>query len=159
MSTITDLTVTTITGQPKALSDYQGQVLLIVNVASYCGYTSQYRGLEQLNQTYRDRGLRILAFPCNDYGAQEPGTNEQIQTFCSSNYGVTFDLFDKVHAKGSSQHPLYKRLTQSDGAGDVNWNFEKFLISKTGEIVGRYRSSITPDNPELISAIERELAK
>lgn len=159
-STITDISVKTMDGQNVSLNDYQGHVLLIVNVASYCGYTSQYRGLEQLNQTYRDQGLRILAFPCNDYGAQEPGTNEQIQKFCETSYGVTFDLFDKVHAKGADQHPLYARLTQNvPPVGDVAWNFEKFLINKQGEAVARYRSSVTPDAPELVSAIERELAK
>lgn len=159
-NTISDITVTTIDGKPKPLSDYAGQVLLIVNVASQCGYTPQYKGLEQLNQRYKDKGLRVLGFPCNDFGAQEPGTNEEIVQFCDRNYGVTFDLFDKVHAKGASQDPLYKTLTESViPAGDVSWNFEKFLVSKTGEVVARYRSSVSPDSPELISAIEQELAK
>ena len=160
MSTVSDISVKTIDGQPKALSDYAGNVLLIVNVASYCGYTGQYKGLEQLNQKYKDQGLRVLGFPCNDFGAQEPGTNEEIVQFCDRNYGVTFELFDKVHAKGSDQHPLYKTLTTTSiPAGEVSWNFEKFLISKTGEVVGRYRSSVTPDSPELTAAIEKELAK
>jgi glutathione peroxidase len=156
--TIRDITVKTMDGQDKSLTDYQGQVLLIVNVASYCGYTSQYRGLEALNKTYEPQGLRVLGFPCNDYGAQEPGSNEQIQTFCSTTYGVSFELFDKVHAKGPHQHPLYARLSQVEPAGDVGWNFEKFLVNKQGDVVGRYRSSVTPDHPDLVSAIERELA-
>lgn len=160
MNTIADISVNTASGQAKSLSDYAGQVLLIVNVASYCGYTSQYKGLEQLNQQYRDRGLRILAFPSNDFGAQEPGTIEEIQAFCDRNYGVTFEIFDKVRAKGSQKHPLYARLTEAIApASEVSWNFEKFLVSKTGEVVGRYRSSVTPNSPELIEAIERELAK
>jgi glutathione peroxidase len=156
---IADLVVKTITGQDKSLSDYQGQVLLIVNVASYCGYTSQYKGLEQLNQTYRDQGLRVLGFPCNDFGAQEPGTNAEIAQFCDRSYGVTFELFDKVHAKGPGQHPLYARLTTAVEPGDVSWNFEKFLVNKRGDVVARYRSGITPTDPELVSAIERELAQ
>jgi glutathione peroxidase len=159
-SSITDITVRSMDGIDKSFKDYEGFVLLIVNVASYCGYTSQYRGLENLNQTYGDRGLRILGFPCNDYGMQEPGTNEQIQAFCSKNYGVTFELFDKVHAKGSKQHPLYARLTQAvQPTGDVSWNFEKFLINRQGVVVARFSSSTSPDSPELISAIERELAQ
>lgn len=157
--TIADIAVKTMDGQEKLLSDYQGQVLLIVNVASYCGYTPQYKGLEQLNQTYRDKGLRVLGFPCNDFGAQEPGTNAEIVQFCDRNYGVTFDLFDKVHAKGPNQHPLYARLTSAVEPGDVSWNFEKFLVNKQGDVVARYRSGITPTDPELVGDIERELAQ
>ena len=157
---ISDLTVKTINGETKQFSEYAGKVLLIVNVASYCGYTSQYKGLEELNEKYRDRGLNVLAFPCNDFGAQEPGTNEEIAKFCETKYGVTFELFDKVHAKGSQQHPLYAKLTKSiEPKKDVAWNFEKFLISKQGEIVARFSSSVTPDSPQLIQAIETELAK
>lgn len=160
MSSIADITVNTIDGQPKKLGDYAGNVLLIVNVASYCGYTPQYKGLEQLNQKYKAQGLKVLAFPCNDFGAQEPGTNEEIAQFCNRNYGVTFELFDKVRAKGASKDPLYKTLTESvTPSGEVSWNFEKFLISKTGEVVARYRSGVKPDDAELTSAIERELAK
>lgn len=157
-ATIHSLTVKTITGENKPLKDYAGNVLLIVNLASYCGYTPQYAGLEKLYQKYKDAGLRILGFPCNDYGAQEPGTNEEILQFCTKNYGVTFDLFDKVHAKGSQQHPLYAMLTShSNPPGDVAWNFEKFLVNKKGEVVGRYRSSVSPESAELTQAIEREL--
>jgi glutathione peroxidase len=159
-NTVSDITVKTIAGEDKQLGEYAGKVLLIVNVASYCGYTPQYRGLEQLNQKYRKQGLRILGFPCNDYGSQEPGSNEEIAQFCDRNYGVTFELFDKVHAQGAYQHPLYARLTQVvEPKGDVSWNFEKFLVNKQGEVVGRYRSNIPPDYPELVAAIEQELAK
>lgn len=159
-NTVSDITVTTINGDSKSLGDYAGNVLLIVNVASYCGYTPQYAGLEALNQKYRDQGLRVLGFPCNDFGAQEPGSNEDILTFCSTRYGASFELFDKVHAKGSAQHPLYQRLTESSTPpGEVSWNFEKFLVSKTGEVVGRFRSAVGPDAPELIAALEAELSK
>ncbi len=159
-TTIFDITVKTIKGEEKQMSEYEGNVLLIVNLASYCGYTPQYKGLEQLNLKYQKLGLRVLGFPCNDYGEQEPGNNEEIQTFCSRNYGVTFDLFDKVHAKGSQQHPLYKFLTSSvEPRGDVSWNFEKFLVNKKGEVIARFRSSISPESPELITAIEQALAK
>lgn len=159
-TTIFDITVKTIKGEEKKLSEYEGNVLLIVNLASYCGYTPQYKGLEQLNLKYQKSGLRVLGFPCNDYGEQEPGNNEEIQTFCSRNYGVTFELFDKVHAKGSQQHPLYKFLTSSvEPRGDVSWNFEKFLVNKKGEVIARFRSSISPESPELITAIEQALAK
>ena len=160
MSTISDISVDTIDGKAKPLGDYAGNVLLIVNVASYCGYTPQYKGLEQLNQTYRDQGLRILAFPCNDFGAQEPGSNAQIAEFCTKNYAVSFELFDKIHAKGAAQHPLYARLTQAvEPAEDVSWNFEKFLIAKTGEVVARFHSGAQPESPELMAAIATELAK
>lgn len=158
--TISDLEVKTIEGVDRKLSDYIGNVLLIVNVASYCGYTPQYAGLEKLHQKYKNSGLRILGFPCNDFGAQEPGSNSEIINFCTKNYGVTFELFDKVHAVGDKQHPLYDRLTKAvEPPGNVSWNFEKFLISKTGQIIARFRSSVKPDSPELIAAIERELAK
>jgi glutathione peroxidase len=160
MSNISDIAVKNIVGKSETFADYQGKVLLIVNVASYCGYTPQYQGLEQLNQDYRQQGLRVLGFPCNDFGAQEPGTNEEIAKFCETSYGVTFDMMDKVHAKGAEQHPLYRALTQgAEPKGNVAWNFEKFLISKQGEIVARFGSGVTPTSPELIQAIEAELAK
>lgn len=158
-TTVSDITVKTIDGKEKQLNEYAGKVLLIVNVASYCGYTPQYSGLETLNQKYRDAGLRILGFPCNDFGAQEPGTNSEIAQFCETSYGVTFDLFDKVHAKGSEQHPLYAKLTEAvEPTGDVAWNFEKFLVNKQGEVVARFKSGVKPDSPELVSAIEQALA-
>ncbi len=158
MVSIKNITVKTIDGQPVQMSEYAGKVLLIVNVASYCGYTPQYKGLEALSQRYRDQGLAVLGFPCNDYGMQEPDSNEKIQQFCETRYGVTFPLFDKVHAKGSQQHPLYAQLTQTAPPGEVSWNFEKFLVNKQGEVVARYKSAVAPDAPELVSAIERELA-
>lgn len=158
-NSVTDIAVKTINGTDKTLGDYSGNVLLIVNVASYCGYTPQYKGLEALQQKYQAAGLRVLGFPCNDFGAQEPGSNEEIVQFCSRNYGVSFDLFDKVHAKGPQQHPLYVRLTTAvDPQGEVSWNFEKFLVNKQGEVVARFRSSVAPDSPELIRAIEQALA-
>ena len=157
---VSEIAVTTIDGKDIKLAEYQGEVLLIVNVASYCGYTSQYKGLEQLNQQYRDRGLRILGFPCNDFGAQEPGTNAEIAKFCETQYGVTFDLFDKVHAKGSDKHPLYRALTTAvEPKTDVSWNFEKFLVNKQGDVIARFTSSVTPDAPQLVTAIETELAR
>lgn len=160
MSNISDIAVKNIKGKEEKFADYQGKVLLIINVASYCGYTPQYKGLEQLNQDYKEKGLQVLGFPCNDFGAQEPGTNEEIATFCETSYGVSFDLMDKVHAKGAEQHPLYKTLTNSvEPQGDVAWNFEKFLISKQGEVVARFASAVTPTSTELIQAIEAELAK
>ncbi len=159
-ATVSDIAVKTIDGKDKKLAEYAGKVLLIVNVASYCGYTRQYSGLEELNKKYGDKGLEVLGFPCNDFGAQEPGTNEEIAQFCETKYGVTFDLFDKVHAKGASQHPLYQTLTSSvTPTGEVAWNFEKFLINKQGEVVARFKSAVTPNDPELIKAIEAELAK
>jgi len=159
-STISDITVKTIAGTDKLLGEYAGKVLLIVNVASKCGYTPQYKGLEELNQKYGNAGLCVLGFPCNDFGAQEPGTNSEIVNFCTTKYGVSFELFDKVSAKGSQQHPLYAKLTSSVAPqGEVSWNFEKFLVSKQGEVVARFPSSVGPDSPELIAAIEAELAK
>ncbi len=159
-STISDIKVKTIAGEDKQLGEYAGKVLLIVNVASKCGYTPQYKGLEELSQKYSAAGLRVLGFPCNDFGAQEPGSNPEIVNFCTTKYGVTFELFDKVRAKGTQQHPLYAKLTSAvDPKGEVSWNFEKFLVSKQGEVVARFRSSVGPDSPELIAAIDRELAK
>ncbi|GAB4231848.1 MAG: glutathione peroxidase [Elainellaceae cyanobacterium] len=159
-TSISAISVKTITGEEKSLENYLGYVLLIVNVASYCGYTPQHQGLEQLHQKYQAQGLRILGFPCNDFGAQEPGTNAEIQQFCTSRYGTSFELFDKVHAKGAQQHPLYAQLTQAVEPGaDVAWNFEKFLVSKQGEVVARFKSSVSPESPELIKAIEQELAR
>ena len=159
-TTVSDIGVKTINSESKQLGDYAGKVLLIVNVASYCGYTSQYEGLEALNQKYGDGGLRVLGFPCNDYGAQEPKSNPEILELATKKYGVTFELFDKVHAKGPEQHPLYAKLTKAvEPTGDVAWNFEKFLVSKQGEVVARFSSGVSPDSPELIGAIEQELAK
>jgi glutathione peroxidase len=157
---IANISVKTINHQDKTLSDYLGKVLLIVNVASQCGYTPQYKGMEELYQKYQAQGFEILAFPCNDYGMQEPGSNEEIQQFCTTRYDVSFPLFDKVHAKGSQQHPLYAQLTQSvEPKGEVSWNFEKFLVNKKGEVVGRYKSAIAPNDTSLTRAIEKALAQ
>ncbi|ASS76527.1 glutathione peroxidase [Tumebacillus algifaecis] len=159
MTTFYDLTATTAQGESRSLADYKGDVLLIVNVASKCGFTPQYEGLEKLYQSYKDQGLRILAFPSNDYGAQEPGTIAEVQQFCSINYGVTFDLFDKVHAKGADQHPVYKYLTNhAPETGDVHWNFEKFLVGRDGQIIGRFGSRVAPLDGELTDAVEKALA-
>ena len=159
-ATVSDIAVKTIDGSPITLADYAGKVLLIVNVASQCGYTPQYSGLEALNKKYGSQGLAVLGFPCNDFGAQEPGTNSEIAQFCETKYGVTFDMFDKVHAKGSDKHPLYQTLTTAvEPQGDVAWNFEKFLINKQGEVVARYKSGVAPNDSQLISDIEAELDK
>ena len=159
MANVSDIAVKTIDGADTTLGAYSGKVTLIVNLASKCGYTKQYTGLEALYQKYKDQGFEVLGFPCNDYGAQEPGTNEEIKKFACETYKATFDLFGKVHAKGAEQHPLYATLTSNaDPSGDVQWNFEKFLVSKTGEIVGRFGSGVTPESPELTGAIEAQLA-
>ena len=151
----------TINGQSASLQDYRGKVLLIVNVASHCGYTPQYKGLEALYQKYKGQGFSVLGFPCNDFGAQEPGTTEEIKEFCSSKYQVSFPLFDKLHVKGPEQHELYSSLSgkTSPFPGDVKWNFGKFLIGKEGAILQRFDSKVTPDSPEMIQAVEAALAK
>jgi glutathione peroxidase len=161
MDNIRDITVLDMNNKKVKLSDYNGKVLMIVNVASECGYTKQYAGLEEIYKEYNPQGFEILAFPCNDFGGQEPGTNEQIQNFCSSKFGVTFKLFDKIKVLGNGKSPLYERLINNNltEKGDVKWNFEKFLISKEGKIVSRYRSKVEPTNEELIAAIEGELKK
>ena len=158
---ISNLSVKDIDGKIVNLSDYKGKVLLIVNVASYCGYTKQYAGLEQIYRKYKDKGLEILAFPCNQFGQQEPGTNEEIKSFCSSKFDVSFRLFDKVDVNGKDQSPLYSILTNNEttGKADIKWNFEKFLIDKNGNIISRYASKVEPESKELTSAIELELKK
>ncbi len=155
---ISDITVKTIRGEEKKLGDYAGNVLLIVNVASYCGFTRQYAGLDELNREFGEAGLRVLGFPCNDFGGQEPGTNEEIVEFCSTKFNVSFELFDKLHAVGPQQHPLYARLTGAvNPTGEVAWNFEKFLVNKKGEVVARFKSSVPPESEPVLEAIEREL--
>ncbi len=156
---ISDVTVETAKGEPKSMGEYKGDVLLIVNVASKCGHTPQYAQLEALNQKYAAQGLRVLGFPCNDFGNQEPGTLEEIQQFCSTTYNVSFPIFNKVHAKGEDKSPIYQRLTQAEPAGDVSWNFEKFLVDKNGTVVGRFSSRTKPDSLEIVEAIERELGR
>ena len=135
------------------LGDFSGNVLLIVNVASYCGFTSQYKDLQKLHELYSDKGLKILAFPCNDFGNQEPDSLEEIKTFCSTNFNVKFDIFDKVHAKGDTTEP-FTTLNKMEPEGDVEWNFEKFLIGKDSEAIARFKSGVNPLEENLIAAIE-----
>ena len=156
---INDITVLDMNNKEVKLSSYNGKVLMIVNVASECGNTPQYAGLEDIYKEFQSQGFEILAFPCNDFGGQEPGTNEEIKTFCTTNYEVTFPLFDKVKILGPDKSPLYAVLTDNSvtGKGDVKWNFEKFLISKDGKIVERFGNKVQPTNEEVISAIEEQL--
>jgi glutathione peroxidase len=154
-----DFTVKTIDGSDKKLGDYVGQVLLVVNVASACGYTPQYAGLEKLNREYGKKGLRVLGFPCNDFGAQEPGSEAEIKTFCETSYGVSFDMFSKVKVKGEGTAPLFAWL-QNDTSfgGPIPWNFSKFVIGKDGKVVARFPHKVDPSSDEVRDAIERALA-
>jgi len=158
---IYDHPVQALGGGEADLHDHQGEVALIVNVASKCGLTPQYAGLEHLQATYGDRGFTVLGFPCNQFMGQEPGTSEEIQTFCSTTYGVTFPMFEKIDVNGEDRHPLYAELTQvpdTEGeAGDVAWNFEKFLVAPGGEVVARFRPTVEPESPEVVAAIEANL--
>ena len=148
-----------IDGKATSLKAYEGKVMLVVNVASKCGFTPQYEGLEALWQKTRDKGLVVLGFPCNDFGSQEPGTEEDIKTFCSSKFNVTFPLFSKLHVNGPEQHPLYETLSgkSSPFPGPVKWNFGKFLVGKDGKIVARFDSGVKPDSAELNAAIDAAL--
>ena len=160
MNTIYDYEVNTIDGKNILLKEYENDVLLIVNTASKCGYTPQYEGLQSLYETYKDQGLTILGFPANNFGGQEPGTNEEIAQFCQLNYGVTFPMFEKVSVRGDDIHPLFKDLTQmenSDFTGEISWNFEKFLIDRNGNLVRRFKSNVTPESDELVTAVEQYL--
>jgi glutathione peroxidase len=148
-----------IDGKPTSLKAYEGKVLLIVNVASKCGYTPQYAGLEALQEDYKDKGFTVLGFPCNQFGGQEPGTNEEIKQFCSSKYQVTFPLFDKTEVNGPNRHPLYVLLAGAGSPfpGDIKWNFNKFLIGRDGKILKRFDSKVKPDSAELTQAVEKAL--
>lgn len=161
MTTLHDFSLKNIDGKETPLSTLEGKAVLVVNVASRCGFTPQYTGLEKLYASYRDRGLVVVGVPCNQFGGQEPGTEEEIKTFCETNYSVTFPLFAKVDVNGASRHPLYAWLTSEStspkGAGDVTWNFEKFLVGKDGRVRGRYASKVKPESTELTSAIESAL--
>jgi glutathione peroxidase len=157
MTSAHDFTAKTIDGQEKKLADYKGQPLLVVNVASECGLTPQYKALEALNKKYRERGLRVLGFPANEFGAQEPGSNADIKKFCESKYAVTFDMFGKVVVKGDGIDPLFAWLTKETG-GDIKWNFNKFLVGKNGEILARFEPKTEPESPEVVAAIEKALA-
>ena len=158
---LNDIALTTLDGGSTSLADYSDRAVLVVNVASKCGLTPQYTGLEQLARDYGERGLTVLGVPCNQFMGQEPGTAEEIQTFCSTTYGVTFPLLAKTDVNGPDRHPLYAELTKTadaDGqAGDVQWNFEKFLIAPDGAVVNRFRPQTAPDAPEVIAAIEANL--
>ncbi|MFJ1583009.1 glutathione peroxidase [Streptomyces sp. NPDC088197] len=156
-----DIPLNTIDGDPTTLGAHAGKAVLVVNVASKCGLTPQYEGLERLQKRYADRGFTVLGVPCNQFGGQEPGTAEEIQTFCSTTYGVTFPLLEKADVNGANRHPLYARLTDvpdaAGEAGDITWNFEKFLVSASGEIVGRFRPRTEPEAAEVVGAIEAQL--
>ena len=181
MTTLQDIPLHRIDGAKASLQDFAGQVLLVVNVASKCGLTPQYEGLEQLSRKYRSQGLAVLGFPANDFGAQEPGSNREIVEFCSTRFGVDFPMFEKISVKGEGQHPLYKELIRQQPEAapkeselrakleahglspkaptDISWNFEKFLVDRWGNAVARFAPGVEPQNAELLAAIERELAK
>jgi glutathione peroxidase len=156
-----DIPINTLNGEPTTLAPYQGKALLVVNVASKCGLTPQYSGLEALQERYGERGFSVLGFPCNQFLGQEPGSADEIAEFCSTNYGVTFPLFEKIDVNGTHRHPIYQELADqpdaAGAAGDVAWNFEKFLVSPKGDVVGRFRPQVAPEDPTLLEAIERAL--
>jgi glutathione peroxidase len=159
-SGIYSFTLNSIDGKPLPLADYKGKVILVVNVASQCGYTPQYSALEATYEKYKDRGFVILGFPANNFGAQEPGSNEEIKTFCTRKYNVTFPMYSKISVKGADRAPLYSYLTEETGpgvAGDIKWNFTKFLIDRNGNVVQRFEPAVTPDSPEVLAAIEKQL--
>jgi len=179
---LADFQVRKITGESATLGEYSGKVLLIVNVASKCGLTPQYEGLQRIYEKYAERGFVVAGFPANEFAAQEPGTNQEIQEFCTKKYGVTFPMFEKIIVKGEGQHPLYKFLTAKQPQAikkpdstlektlkehglltgkpeDIMWNFEKFLVNRKGEVMARFAPDVTPEDPILIEAIESELAK
>jgi glutathione peroxidase len=156
-----DIPVNRLDGTSSSLGDFAGQAVLVVNLASKCGLTPQYETLEKIHEEYADRGFSVVGFPCNQFGAQEPGSADEIQEFCSTTYGVTFPLMEKIDVNGDDQHPIYAELTAvEDGegaAGDIQWNFEKFLLSPSGEVVGRFRPMVDPAAPEVVEAIEANL--
>ena len=161
-SSIYDFTLPSIDGQAMPLSNYKGKVVLLVNVASRCGFTPQYKGLEALYEKYKDQGFVILGFPANNFGSQEPGTNQEIKTFCSTKYSVTFPMYAKVSVKGADQTPLYQYLTtQADPThtGDIKWNFTKFLVDRDGHVVQRFESAARRDSQEVVSAVEKQLSR
>lgn len=181
MSNLYEIPVKSIDGKPASLGDYKGKVLLVVNVASKCGLTVQYEALEKLYESYRDKGVEVLGFPANNFGAQEPGTDEEIKDFCTTKFDVKFPMFSKISVRGDDQHPLYKELVTQQpratpqpggqlidrlkgfGAGpktdtEVAWNFEKFLVGKDGKVVGRFHPDVPPESPELRAAIDKALA-
>jgi glutathione peroxidase len=156
-----DIPISTLDGAPSSLAPYQGKTLLLVNVASKCGLTPQYEGLEKLQKTYGDKGFSVLGFPCNQFAGQEPGSAEEIAEFCSNTYGVSFPLFEKIDVNGDDRHPLYEELTKAEdaegNAGDITWNFEKFLVSPKGEVVARFRPRTAPEDAVVVDAIAANL--
>jgi glutathione peroxidase len=158
---IYDIPLTTLAGEPATLAEHKGKVLLIVNVASKCGMTPQYAGLERLQQRYGDRGFTVLGFPSNQFRGQEPGTSEEIAEFCSATYGVTFPMYEKIDVNGADRHPLYAELAEATDAageaGDVRWNFEKFLVGPDGETIARVRTKVEPEADEVVAVIESHL--
>jgi glutathione peroxidase len=159
-SSLYNFTLNNIDGKPMPLADFKGKVILMVNVASQCGFTPQYSALEAIYEKYKGQGFVILGFPANNFGQQEPGTNEEIKTFCSRKYSVTFPMYSKISVKGDDQAPLYQYLTQTadpSHSGDIKWNFTKFLVDRQGNVVARFESKVTPDSPEVTSAIEKLL--
>lgn len=159
---IFDLPIKTLDGKPGSLGPYKDKTLLLVNVASKCGLTPQYKALEEVYDEFKEEGFEVLGFPCNDFAGQEPGTEAEIQSFCSTNYNVTFPLFAKIKVVGADKHPLYQFLTsqqtEPEGAGEVAWNFGKFLIDKDGQVVARFSPKTAPDAPEVLKAIEKATA-
>jgi glutathione peroxidase len=159
-SNLYNFTLPSIDGKPMPLADFKGKVILMVNVASQCGFTPQYTALEAIYNKYKDQGFVILGFPANNFGQQEPGTNEEIKTFCSRKYSVTFPLYSKISVKGSDQAPLYQYLTKDadpSHSGNIKWNFTKFLVDRNGNVVQRFEPAVTPDSPDVTSAIEKLL--
>jgi glutathione peroxidase len=159
-SGVYSFTLNSIDGKPSPLADYKGKVVMLVNVASKCGYTPQYSALEAVYEKYKDQGFVILGFPANNFGAQEPGTNEEIKTFCSRKYSVSFPMYSKISVKGDDQAPLYAYLTKETGAGiagEIKWNFTKFLVDRDGKVVQRFEPAVTPDSQEVTAAIEKQL--
>ena len=159
--TIYDHPINTLAGEPTSLAEHRGEVLLLVNVASKCGLTPQYTGLEALQEQYAGQGFSVIGFPCNQFGAQEPGSAEEIQTFCSTTYGVTFPLTEKIDVNGEGRHPIYQELTPVADAtgrdGDIQWNFEKFLVGADGEVLARFRPRTEPEDETVVKAIEAAL--
>jgi glutathione peroxidase len=161
VSDLYDIPIHTLQGKESSLAPYKGKALLLVNVASRCGLTPQYAGLQKLQDTYGEKGFSVLGFPCNQFLEQEPGTPDEIAEFCSVNYGVTFPLFEKIDVNGPERHPLYDELTATadaeGAAGDIQWNFEKFLVSPDGAVVARFRPGVEPEDPGLVGAVEGAL--
>jgi glutathione peroxidase len=156
---VLDYSMKRLDGSEQSLGDYRGKVLLLVNVASRCGLTPQYRGLQDLYTRYQSKGFEILSFPANNFGAQEPGTDEQIRQFCDQNYGVSFPMFSKISVKGADMHPLYAELTSLPApiGGEVQWNFQKYLVDRQGNVVARFNPEVEPDAPSLVTRIEATL--